>query len=84
MQSNTSFLKAGTSCTSLGNRLSPSAIRAYLCLGSWACHGLVSVSDFLKANQPNSKRKRDEDVEDAEDVKAAKRSSHVSVSLCAA
>jgi hypothetical protein len=44
----------------------------------------VSVSDFLKANQPNSKRKQDEDVEDAEDVKATKRSSHVSVSLCAA
>jgi hypothetical protein len=61
------------------NRLSPSAICTYLCLGSWACDGLVSVSDFLKANQPNSKRKRDEDVEDAEDVKTAKRSSHVSM-----
>jgi hypothetical protein len=31
----------------------------------------VSVSDFLKAIQLDSKRKRDEDAEDAEDVKAA-------------
>jgi hypothetical protein len=52
------------------NRLSPSAIHAYLCLGSWARHGLVSASDFVKAIQSESKRKREEDAEDAEDVRA--------------
>jgi len=49
------------------NQLSPSAIHAYLCLGSWACHGLVTTSDFVKAIQSESKRKWDDD---AEDVKA--------------
>ena len=49
------------------NRLSPSAICTYLCLGSWAHHGLITTSDFVKAIQSESKRKRDDD---AEDVKA--------------
>lgn len=55
------------------NRLSPSAIRAYLCLGSWARHGLVTTNDFVKAIQSESKkskRKRDDDAEDKA-VKAA-------------
>jgi hypothetical protein len=32
----------------------------------------VTVSDFLKAIQSDSKRKRDEDAEDAEDIKTRK------------
>jgi hypothetical protein len=47
------------------NRLSPSSICAYLCLGLWACQGLVTVEDFLKAiKMKTSKRKRsDLDIE---------------------
>lgn len=56
------------------NRLSPSTIRAYLCLGSWARHGLVTVTDIAKAIQSTSKRKRedgDEDGEPPERIKVA-------------
>jgi hypothetical protein len=52
------------------NRLSPSAIRAYLCLGSWARHGLVSAADFAKAIQSDSKRKRDEEETEGDKVAA--------------
>ena len=52
------------------NRLSPSVIRAHLCLGSWARHGLVTTSDITRAIQSETKRKREEDVEDAVHVKA--------------
>jgi len=42
------------------NRLSPSSIRAFLCLGSWGRHDLVVFEDVLSAVNGNSKRKWEE------------------------
>ena len=48
------------------NRLKPSAIHAHLCLGSWARLGLISATDFVRAIQAeSSKRKRDDNDDDA-------------------
>ncbi|KAG9315415.1 hypothetical protein JVU11DRAFT_4568 [Chiua virens] len=41
------------------NRLSPSAIRAYLCLGAWARCDLLFMEDLLAAIT-SRKRKRDD------------------------
>ena len=48
------------------NRLHPSTIRAFLCLGSWGRNDLIFFEDVLAAVKGNSKRKRelsDSDVE---------------------
>ena len=45
------------------NRLSPSSVRAFLCLGSWGHHDLIFYEDVLAAVKVNSKRKRDDSVE---------------------
>jgi len=45
------------------SRLSPSSIRSYLCLGSWASQGLLSVDDFLKDIKGNSEKRKREDSE---------------------
>ena len=48
------------------NRLCPSTIRAFLCLGSWGCNDLIFFEDVLAAVKGNSKRKHelsDSDVE---------------------
>jgi len=48
------------------NRLRPSTIRAFLCLGSWGRNDLIFFEDVLAAVKGNSKRKRelsDSDVE---------------------
>ena len=48
------------------NRLHPSTIRAFLCLGSWGRNDLIFFEDVLAAVNGNSKRKRelsDSDVE---------------------
>jgi hypothetical protein len=45
------------------NRLSPSSIRAYLCLGSWARKGLLSVDDFLNGIKGKSAKRKREDSE---------------------
>ena len=49
------------------NHLSPSTIHTHLCLGSWACYGLISVANFVKAIQLESKRKWAEDEEAQKD-----------------
>jgi hAT family C-terminal dimerisation region len=41
------------------NRLAPSSIRAYMCLGSWSRHDLLLMGDLLSALRPR-KRKRAE------------------------
>ena len=41
------------------NRLRPSAIRAFLCLGSWGCNDLICFEDVLAAVKGNSKRKHE-------------------------
>ena len=48
------------------NRLRPSTIRAFLCLGSWGRNDFIFFEDVLAAVKGNSKRKRelsDSDVE---------------------
>ena len=40
------------------NRLRPSTIRAFLCLGSWGRNDLIFFEDVLAAVKGNSKRKR--------------------------
>ena len=48
------------------NRLRPSTIHAFLCLGSWGRNDLIFFEDVLAAVKGNSKRKRklsDSDVE---------------------
>ena len=39
------------------NRLHPSSIRAFLCLGSWGRNDLILFEDVLAAVKANSKRK---------------------------
>ena len=39
------------------NRLHPSSIRAFLCLGSWGRNDLILFEDVLAAVKGNSKRK---------------------------
>ena len=41
------------------NRLHPSSIRAFLCLGSWGHNDLILFEDVLAAVKGNSKRKRE-------------------------
>jgi hypothetical protein len=49
------------------NQLSPSTICANLCLGSWARHGLMSISDLIKVTKVRSnKRKLESDSENVE------------------
>ncbi len=38
------------------NRLAPSSIRAYMCLGSWSKHDLLSLGDLLSALRVKRKR----------------------------
>jgi hypothetical protein len=47
------------------NRLSPSSIRAYLCLGSWGRHGMLRTEDVLAAVR-SRKRKRAHSVSEDE------------------
>jgi hypothetical protein len=45
------------------NRLSPSAIRAQLCLGSWGRHDMVRLEDVLDAVVPKKQKRSLSDVE---------------------
>ena len=46
------------------NRLTGSAFRAHLCLGSWFRSGLITIEEVMKDLRANAKRKRVETVED--------------------
>ena len=41
------------------NRLHPSSLRAFLCLGSWGRNDLILFEDVLAAVKGSSKRKRE-------------------------
>ena len=41
------------------NRLHPSSLRAFLCLGSWGRNDLILFEDVLAAVKGNSKRKHE-------------------------
>jgi hypothetical protein len=55
--SNESFLRDDIFFILPSNRLIPSSIRAYLCLGSWGCHDMLRKEDLLAAIKCK-KRKR--------------------------
>ncbi|KAL4064063.1 hypothetical protein V8B97DRAFT_2011168 [Scleroderma yunnanense] len=48
------------------NRLSPSTIRAYLCLGAWGRYDLFFMEDLLAA--VTSRKRKQSEVEDAEKI----------------
>jgi hypothetical protein len=49
------------------NRLTGSAFRAHLCLGSWFRCGFITIEEVLRDLRANGKRKRVEPVEDKAD-----------------
>jgi hypothetical protein len=50
------------------NRLPPSSIRAFLCLGSWGRHDLLQMEDILKAVGSKKRQRVSTDVESLEDA----------------
>ena len=50
------------------NRLSPSAIRAFLCLGAWGRCNLLFMEDLLAAVTNRKRQREDIDIEDEDKV----------------